>query len=96
LKQVEWGDVHQTAEGIFSLRASTTKNHKNKRQYLPAGFFAELIKAKPEDAAGNMLVFPRGTVPSMWKFKELLAWAGVPYKDEQGRQADFSWAAEKS
>jgi hypothetical protein len=45
---------------FFVARASTTKNHKNKRQYLPAGFFAELIKAKPEDAAGNMLVFPRG------------------------------------
>jgi integrase len=40
LKQVEWGDVQQDAEGIFIVvRASTTKNHKSQRQYTSqAGF----------------------------------------------------------
>jgi integrase len=90
LRQVEWGDIQQTPDGIFIVaRASTTKNRKSQRQYMPAGFFAELIKAKPEDAAGNTRVFAQGTIPSMWKFKKLLASARVPYKDDQGHQADF-------
>jgi integrase len=90
LKQVEWGDIQQAAEGIFIIaRASTTKNHKSQRQYMPGRFFAELVQSKPRDVAGNTRVFAPGTIPSMWKFKQVLARAGVPYKDDQGRQADF-------
>jgi integrase len=90
LKQVEWGDVQQAAEGIFIVvRACTTKNHKSQRQYMPGWFFAELMKSKPQHAPGNMRVFGPGTIPSMWKFKQILKRAGVPYKDDQGRQADF-------
>src|SRR5205823_2557972 len=90
LKQVEWGDIQQGAEGIFIVvRASTTKNHKSQRQYMPGWFFVELLKSKPQHAAGNMRVFGPGTIPSMWKFKQVLARAGVSYKDDQGRQADF-------
>ncbi|SRR6266487_3320659 len=90
LKHVEWGDIHQTAEGIFVVaRASTTKNHKSQRLYMPAAFFAELVKSKPQDAAGNTRVFAQAMIPSMWKFKQLLKVAGVRYKDDQGCQADF-------
>jgi integrase len=90
LKQFECGDIQQASEGIFIVaRASTTKNHKSQRQYMPVWFFAELAKAKPQDVAGNTRVFAPGTIPSMWKFKQLLELAGVPYKDDQGRQADF-------
>jgi integrase len=90
LKQVEWGDIQQAADGIFLVvRASTTKNHKSQRQYMPAWFFAELVKSKPQGAVGNTRVFAPGTIPSMWKFKQVLARAGVPYKDDQGRQSDF-------
>lgn len=90
LKQVEWGDIQQDAEGIFIVvRASTTKNHKSHRQYIPGWFFTELLKAKPQDVAGNTRVFASGTIPSIWKFRQVLARAGVRYKDDQGRQADF-------
>jgi hypothetical protein len=84
------GDIQQAAEGFFIIvRGSTTKNHKSQRQYMPAWFFAELVESKPEGAVGNARVFTPGTIPSIWKFKQLLARAGVPYKDDQGRQADF-------
>jgi len=90
LKQVEWGDIQEGAEGVFIVaRASTTKNHKSQRQYMPSWFFAELAKAKPQDAAGNMRVFGPGAIPSMWRFKQVLERAGVSYKDDQGRQGDF-------
>lgn len=90
LKQVEWGDIEQAAEGVFIVaRASTTKNRKSQRLYMPRWFFAELLKSKPQHAAGNVRVFSPGTIPSMWKFKQLLERAGVAYKDDQGRQADF-------
>ena len=57
MKQVEWGDIQQAAEGIFIVaRASTMKNHKSQRQYMPVWFFAELAKAKPQDVAGNTRV----------------------------------------
>ena len=56
---------------------------------MPAWFFAELVKSKPQGAVGNTRVFAPGTIPSMWKFKQVLARAGVPYKDDQGRQSDF-------
>jgi integrase len=90
LNQVEWGDILQAAEGFFIVaRASTTKNHKSQRQYLPGWFFAEVMNSKPQAAVGNTRVFAQGTIPTMWKFKQLLQRAEVPYKDDQGRQADF-------
>jgi hypothetical protein len=57
---------------------------------MPGWFFAELVTSKPQGAAGNTRVFASGTIPSMWKFKQLLKLAGVRYKGDQGRQADFS------
>jgi integrase len=90
LKQLEWADIQETDDGSFIVtRASTTKNHKTQRVYIPRWFADELTKAKPQDALGSVPVFPPGRVPTMWVFRRLLREAAVPYKDDQGRQADF-------
>lgn len=90
LRQVEWGDIQREAAGVFIVpRASTTKNREAKRCYLPMWFARELVEAKPQGASGSDRVLPPGVIPSMWKYKQILERAGMPYKDDQGRQADF-------
>ena len=90
LTQLEWADIQETGDSTFIVtRACTTKNRKAQRLYIPQWFADELMKSKPKGASGNMRVFPLGAIPSMWMFKRLLARAGVAYKDDQGRQADF-------
>jgi integrase len=90
LTQLEWADIQETGDSTFIVtRASTTKNRKAQRLYIPRWFADELMKSKPKDASGNTRVFPSGAIPSMWMFKRLLTRAGVVYKDDQGRQADF-------
>jgi integrase len=90
LRQLEWDDVRQEEGKIFIVaRASTTKNRRAQRLYLPLWFARELLDSKSRTASGGSRVFAKDTIPSMWQFKRLLTRAGVPYKDEQGRQADF-------
>ena len=90
LRQVEWGDIQQEARTVFIVpRASTTKNREAKRCYLPLWFARELFEAKPQGASGGDRILLRGMIPSMWQYKKILKRAGLSYKDDQGRQADF-------
>jgi integrase len=90
LEQVEWGDVQMSAGKTFVVvRASTTKNHEAKRCYVPSWFARELLQAKPSGARAGDRIFPGGSIPSIWVFRSLLKRAAIPYKDDQGRQADF-------
>lgn len=90
LKHLEWGDVHRSVDEIFIIpRASTTKNHQTQRCYLPLWFARELSWSKPREASAGARIFPAGQIPSIWAFRTLLKRAGIAYKDEQGRQADF-------
>lgn len=90
LAQVVWSDVRAAAGRTFIVvRASTTKNHEAKRCYLPSWFARELLQAKPSGARAGDRIFPRGSIPSIWVFRSLLKRAAIPYKDDQGRQADF-------
>jgi integrase len=90
LTQVEWGDVQTIAGKTFVVvRASTTKNREPKACYLPSWFARELLQAKPSAASAGDRMFPAGRIPSIWAFRTLLKRAGIPYKDDQGRQADF-------
>jgi integrase len=90
LDQLEWGDVHTSTDGVFVIpRTSTTKNHETKRCYLPWWFARELVGVKPRNASEGDRIFPSGGIPSIWAFRTLLKRAGISYKDEQGRQADF-------
>ena len=90
LSHLEWGDVQTNADGVFVVpRASTTKNHESKRCYLPGWFGRELVQSRQHGACTGDLMFPHSSIPSIWAFRTLLKRAGVPYKDDQGRQADF-------
>ena len=90
LEQLEWGDVQTSAGKTFIVvRASTTKNHEAKRCYLPSWFASELLQSKPGSAAEGDRMFQPGKIPSIWAFRTLLKRAAIPYKDAQGRQADF-------
>jgi integrase len=90
LAQLEWGDVRIDCGRTFIVvRGSTTKNHQTKRRDLPAWFARELVEARPVRATVGDRIFLPGKIPSIWQFRTLLNRAGVPYKDQQGRVADF-------
>jgi integrase len=54
---------------------------------LPTELVEALQAARPEDVGPDTLVFP--TVPKWKTYKRDLERAGIEYKDERGRQADF-------
>ena len=89
LEQLEWGDVKTSAKGTFVIpRASTTKNRKSKLCRLPGLFARELIESRPQGASEGDRVFTKDRIPSIWAYRTLLKRAGIPYKDDQGKQAD--------
>jgi integrase len=88
LRLLQWGDV--VLDGDFphiQLRARATK--AKRADVLPINpELLELLRSiRPEGATAATPVF--ASVPVMRTYKRDLAAAGVPYKDEQGRQADF-------
>ncbi len=88
LAQLQKADVHLYQERPFILaRASTTKNHKAEPLWLNQELADELKKLVRPDENGGASVFER--IPRMEQFKRDLKAAGIPYKDEQGRVADF-------
>ena len=72
---------------LIRARSSTTKNHKEGILWLNEELTNELKKLVGPDDKGADPVFER--VPSIEEFREDLEAAGIPYKDEQGRVADF-------
>ena len=90
LMQLEWGDVQNSDGKTFVVvRASTTKNRQTKRCYLPTWFARELLQTKPFGGSISDRIFGSDKIPTIWAFRTLLQRAGIPYKDGQGRQADF-------
>jgi len=88
LAQLQKADVHLYQERPFILvRASTTKNHKAAPLWLNQELADELTKLVGPDENGAAPVFER--IPKMKQFKRDLKAAEIPYKDEQGRVADF-------
>jgi integrase len=88
LRLLQWGDV--VLDGDFphiQLRARATK--AKRPDVLPINpELLELLRSiRPADATPATPVF--ASVPAMRTYKRDLAAAGIPYKDEQGRQADF-------
>jgi len=83
------GRYQQSEDGIFIIvRASTTKNHKSQPAIHAALVFRRVAEIKAKKGCRRYAGFGPGTIPSMWKFKQVLMRAGVAYKDDQGRQAD--------
>ena len=88
LESLQWGDLClDKGAAAVRPRASTTKNRKS--EPLPIlEPLAELLRSiRPAGASACGKVFPKiPCMPRLMKYWEL---AGIPYRDEQGRVADF-------
>jgi integrase len=85
---LKWSDLTLDAVTPFvQVRASTTKNGKSAAMRLHPDLLAALLEHKAKAAGDCDLVFPR--MPRIERFCRDLKKAGVPYKDAQGRYADF-------
>ncbi len=88
LFNLEWRDVFLDAEtSHMILRAETTKNEKREPVCLHPEIVRELEAIKPEGEKPGQKVFIK--ISRMAKVKEDLKAAGIPYRDEFNRVADF-------
>jgi integrase len=88
LEALMWGDVRlNSIPAYVQLRAEATKARRGDRLDLPQSLATDLRALRPADARDNDPVFPE--VPPIEQWKNDLAIAGIPYKDDMGRQADF-------
>jgi integrase/recombinase XerC len=89
LRSLEWRDVVlDMPQPFIFVRRSIAKNHTTTKQPLPEYVARELEKFRPIDFRQNERVFRSG-IPDMDTFRRDLERAGIPYRDEQGRYADF-------
>ena len=96
LEQLQWGDVGLRATRPYiQLRAEATKARRGDRLELPQSLAEALRQDRPADAKDGARVFPDG-VPSIDQWRADLAAAGIPYKDDQGRQVDFHAGTRKT
>ena len=87
-RRLQWGDVRlDHAPPYLLLRAATTKGKREDVQPLRADLADALRAARPANARPTDPVFP--VVPGMDVYRRDLAAAGIPYLDDEGRQADF-------
>ena len=90
LKAWEWQNVNLENDKLHvSLAGKSTKNKKYADLPLHPELARELKRVKPADAQPSDKVFSNQTLPSMHMVRKHLAQAGIPYKDAEGRQADF-------
>lgn len=87
LKQLRWADVLLNAPmPCIQLRAETTK--AKRADALPLrGDITALLQERRGTAGDDESV--ARTLPSMESHKRYLGWAGIEYRDDRGRQADF-------
>jgi len=89
LHRLEWRDVVlEMPQPFIFVRRSIAKNHTTTKQPLPDYVARELENFRPADFRPNQRVFSNG-IPDMDTFRRDLARAGIRYRDEQGRYADF-------
>jgi integrase len=94
LESLQWGDVRMDDEKPYIFaRAATTKNKQDTRLWIRPELLEILRALRPEGVPGNEPVFgavldvPGGH--KLRRFQRDLQAAGIPYKDAQGRIADF-------
>lgn len=89
LRKLQWGDVRLEGPRPHVLFRGTC-NKARREDVLPLD--PETVEAlaahRPRDAKGSDLVFAEG-MPKLATYKRDLERAGIPYRDDQGRQADF-------
>jgi integrase len=88
LEALLWGDVRLNAiKPYVQLRAEATKARRGDRLDLPQSLADALRQYRPSAAKESARVFP--AVPDIDQWRADLEAAGIPYKDDMGRQADF-------
>jgi len=94
LEQLQWRDLGLRAiKPYIQLRAEATKARRADRLPLQ-DTLAEDLRAIRGDAKDTGRVFDH--VPPIGEWKSDLHAAGIPYKDEQGRQVDFHAGTRKT
>ena len=87
LAALRWNDIClDTEKPYIQVRAAISKNKKNATLPLHSELVAELRKLKVQSKTEKVF---EDLMPKMQQFKKDLEAAGIPYKDELGRQADF-------
>jgi integrase len=94
LEALQWGDIHMDDTKPYILaRAATTKNHRDAKLWIRPELLKVFRSMRPDRVAADEPVFE--TVMDvkgghkLRRFKRDLKAAGIPYKDAQGRIADF-------
>ena len=88
LMDLKWGDLRLNAIAPYvQLRAEATKARRGDRVMLADTLAADMRALKPANVSDNARAFPQ--VPGIAAWKADLITAGIPYKDEMGRAADF-------
>jgi hypothetical protein len=89
LQKLEWRDVHIDGDSpFFSIRRSTTKNHKAALCPMDAELADELRAVRPKDYDPKKRAFA-GSIPRMPRFLQDLNEAGIKAIDGSGRRVDF-------
>jgi len=91
---LQWGDIRLDEEKPFIVaRAATTKNRQEAKLWIRPELLAILKDMRPADASADQPVF-RAVLDvagghKIRRFQRDLKAAGIPYRDAQGRTADF-------
>ncbi|PYJ69179.1 MAG: hypothetical protein DME75_11550, partial [Verrucomicrobia bacterium] len=90
LEGLTWSDLALDASIPYVLvRASTSKNKKDKALPLHVDIISALQKVRSAKSGASDLVFEGRHFPKMRRFKSDLCAAGIEYIDASGRRADF-------
>jgi integrase len=88
LRQLQWRDCRlEQANPYIQLRPEANKSRRDDRVPLNARAATELAALRPPDCDPLGAVFP--SVPTLQTLQRDLKRAGIPYRDAEGRQADF-------
>lgn len=88
LRQLQWRDCRlEQANPCIQLRPEANKGRREDRVPLNAEAAAELTALRPRDWDSLGSVF--SSVPTLQTLQRDLKKAGIPYRDAEGRQADF-------
>jgi integrase len=89
LKKLTWHNFMLEGNTPHVWLERGTKNRKRADLPLHPELVTELKRIKPADAQPTDFVFSNQNLPSMHMVRKHLEKAGIPYKDEDGRQFDF-------
>ncbi len=90
LASLEWRHVHlDAASPYLTLEGEFTKNGEPASLPLHPDLVEQLDRVRPLEASPSEKIFSKRTLPTIYMLKRHLQKAGIPFKDESGRQLDF-------